>query len=318
MPSVKSRVCRPSVVVMGTRPLSPSASPDDLWGPQAGGPGPAKRRRTEELEFPESESESEFEFEPEPEPEPESESESESESEVAPSLADGMEPPIECPPTAQLVVPTGFALHLPLEHVDLLLEPDSMSMVQVSLGDQIFMLVPEALLDSDVEAPREQILEPAAVLSLPGEYMALEPEFCPAVQEVAFQEEANEDDADLQANFPRPWMDATGSPVSVLCDPELQGSFLEPWGQATNLSPEKGSSHHDDYLDLHLREASHDSPLQPLPPSPSPGPVERPKHPQGPPCKARRSLIFSELIPSPPTARLGTRSESSDEGFMCS
>lgn len=280
LPSVKSRVCRPSVVVMGTRPLSPSASPDDLWGPQAGGPGPAKRRRTEELEFLESESE----FEPEPEPE--------SESEVAPSLADWMEPPIECPPTAQLVVPTGFALHLPLEHVDLLLEPDSMSMVQVSLGDQVLMLIPEAFLDSDVEAPRVQILEPAAVLSLPGEYMALEPEFCPAVQEVAFQEEANEDDADLHVNFPRPWMDVTGSPVSVLWDPELQGSFLEPWPQEINLSPEKGSSHHDDYLNLHLREASHDSPLQPLPPSPSPGPVERPKRPQGPHCKARRSLIL--------------------------
>ncbi|XP_040121041.1 proline-rich protein 23C-like [Oryx dammah] len=223
---------------MGSRPRCPSASPDDLWGLQAGGPGPAKRRRTEELEFLESESESESESEFEPEPESES------------------EPPIECPPMAQLVVPTGFALHLPLEHVDLLLEPDSMSMVQVSLGDQILMLVPEALLDSDVEAPRVQILEPAAVLSLPGEYMALEPEFCPAVQEEAFQEEANEDDADLHANFPRPWMDATGSPVS------------------------------------NLQEAFHDSPLQPLPPSPSPGPVERPKCPQGPPCKARRSLIL--------------------------
>lgn len=264
---------------MGSRPRSPSASPDDLWGPPAGGPGPAKRRRTEKLEFPESESE----FEPEPEPE--------FESEVGPSLTDGMEPPIECPPTAQLVVPAGFALHLPLEHVDLLLEPDSMSMVQVSLGDQILMLVPEALLDSDVEAPRVQILEPAAVLSLPGEYMALEPEFCPAVQEIAFPE-ANEDDADLHTNFPRPWMDAAGSPVSVLRDPELQGSFLGPRRQETNLSPEKGSSHHDDYLDLHLQEAFHESPLQPLPPSPSPGPVEHPKRPQGPPCNARRSLIL--------------------------
>lgn len=223
MPSVKSRVRSPSVVVMGNRPRSPSASPEDLWGLQAGGPGPAKRRRTEELEFLESESE----FKPEPESEPESESD------VAPSLADGTEPPIECPPTAQLVVPTGFALHLPLEHVDLLLEPESMSVVQVSLGDQILMLVPEALLDSDVEAPRVQILELASVLNPPGEYMALEPEFCPAVQEIAFQEKANEDDADQHANFLRPWMDATGSPVSVLCDPELQGPFLEPWRQET-------------------------------------------------------------------------------------
>ena len=265
---------------MGNRPRSPSASPDDLWGPQAGGPGPAKRRRTEELEFLESESE----FEPESEPE--------SESDVAPSLADGTEPPIECPATAQLVVPTGFALHLPLEHFDLLLELESMSVVQVSLGDQILMLVPEAFLDLDVEAPRVQILEPAAVLNPPGEYMALEPELCPAVQEIAFQEEANEDDADQHANFPRPWMDATGSPVSVLCDPELQGPFLEPWRPETNLSPEKGSSHHDDHLDLHLRKAFHDSPLQPLPPSPSPGPVERWKRPQGPPCKVWRNLIL--------------------------
>ena len=100
-------------------------------------------------------------------------------------------------------------------------------------------------------------------------------------------------------------MDVTGSPVSVLWDPELQGSFLEPWPQEINLSPEKGSSHHDDYLNLHLREASHDSPLQPLPPSPSPGPVERPKRPQGPHCKARRSLILQWTDPIPTHRQAG-------------
>ena len=246
--------------MMGCRPRSPTAYPEDPWEPQDGGPGPAKRPK--------------------------------SESEAAPSLDNLAWSPTAGTLIFVAVLPAGCALHVLLDDVELLLEPEPTSVRQVCLGGRILMLVPEALLDSDVEAPRVQILEPAAVLSLPGEYMALEPEFCPAVQEIAFQEEANEDDADLHTNFPRPWMDAAGSPVSVLRDPELQGSFLGPRRQETNLSPEKGSSHHDDYLDLHLQEAFHESPLQPLPPSPSPGPVEHPKRPQGPPCNARRSLIL--------------------------
>ena len=47
-------------------------------------------------------------------------------------------------------VPAGCALLLSLEHVDLLLKPESTSMVQGSLWDHILMLVPEALLGLDV------------------------------------------------------------------------------------------------------------------------------------------------------------------------
>lgn len=47
-------------------------------------------------------------------------------------------------------MPAVCALLLPLEHVDLLLKPESTSLEQGSLRDHILMLVLEALLGSDV------------------------------------------------------------------------------------------------------------------------------------------------------------------------
>lgn len=47
-------------------------------------------------------------------------------------------------------MPAGCALLLPLEHVDLLLKQESTSVVQGSLGDHILMLIPEALMGSEV------------------------------------------------------------------------------------------------------------------------------------------------------------------------
>ena len=87
-------------------------------------------------------------------------------------------------------------------------------------------------------------------------------------------------------------MDAAGGLISVLCDPDPQGSFLESWPRLTNLSPERGSSHHDDHLDLHLQEVFHDSALQPLPPFHTLGPMENLQYPQDSPPKARRSLTL--------------------------
>ncbi|XP_065731861.1 proline-rich protein 23A-like [Phocoena phocoena] len=142
---------------MGSQPRSPISYPADWCGPQPGGPGPGKRHRTEEPE-----------------------------AEAVPRLDNVPEPLAKGALTSMVVLPAGCGLHLPLDHVDVLLEPKPTSVLQVSLGDHILMLVPEALLGSGVEGPWVQGLERAAFLSAPGEYMALEPGFfCAAVPEIA-------------------------------------------------------------------------------------------------------------------------------------
>ncbi|KAM9697332.1 proline-rich protein 23C-like [Dama dama] len=259
---------------MGSRPRSPTAYPEDPWDPQDGGPGPAKRRRTEEPARPKSESE------------------------AAPSLDNLTWSPTAGTLIFVAVLPAGCALHVLLDDVELLLEPEPTSVRQVALGDFILTLVPEALLGSRVEGPSGQVLERAAVLSPPGEYTALEPGFCAAVPEVACEEEANADDADSGADFLSPGMDVADDLIAGLRSPaarvwrsDAQGFFPEFWPRAPNPSPERRSSHHDDHLDVHLLEPFPDSPLQPLPPSPSPSPHERPQRPHGPARKARRCLF---------------------------
>lgn len=253
--------------MMGCRPRSPTAYPEDPWEPQDGGPGPAKRAK--------------------------------SESEAAPSLDDLAWSPTAGTLIFMAVLPAGCALHVLLDDVELLLEPEPTSVRQVCLGGRILMLVPEALLGSGVEGPWGQGLEPGAVLSPPGEYVALEPGLsCAAVPEIACQGEASEEDANADADFLLGWMDAASDSVAELrCSAESLTHFdlfdvvSEPSPRASNPSPERGSPQHDDHLDLHLLEPFPDSPLQPLPPSPSPGPQERPCRPPGPPCKARRCLF---------------------------
>ena len=124
--------------------------------------------------------------------------------------------------TSVLVLPAGCALHLPLDHVEVLLEAEPTSMRQVSLRDHILLLVHEALLGSGVEVPWVQGLERATLLGAPGEYMALEPRFlCAAVPEMACQEEAKEEDADADADteFLPPGMDAEAGCDAGLCSP---------------------------------------------------------------------------------------------------
>ncbi|XP_060153509.1 proline-rich protein 23C-like [Globicephala melas] len=260
---------------MGSRPRSPSASPADRWGPHPGGPGPAKRRRTEEPAGPESKSR------------------------AAPSLDNLTWPPTVDTLIFVVVLPAGCALHVPLDDVDLLLESEPTSVLQVSLGDHILMLVPAALLGPGVEGPWGQGLGRGAFLSRPGEYMAPEPGFlCAAVPEIACQEEVNEEDADAAADFLPAGTDAAAVSVSGLRPSagcmsgfHLLGQASEPSPRTPNTSPERRSPHHDDNLDLHLLEPFPDSPLQPLPPSPSPGPHQRPQRPHGPPRKIRKCLF---------------------------
>ncbi|XP_026956061.1 proline-rich protein 23C-like [Sagmatias obliquidens] len=260
---------------MGSRPRSPSAFPADRWGPHPGGPGPAKRRRTEEPAGPKSKSR------------------------AASSLDNLTWPPTVDTLIFVVVLPAGCALHVPLDDVDLLLESEPTSVLQVSLGDHILMLVPEALLGPGVEGLWGQGLGRGAFLSPPGEHMAPEPGFlCAAVPEIACQEEVNEEDADADADFLPAGTDAAAVSVAGLRPSagcmsgfHLLGQASEPSPRTPNTSPERRSPHHDDYLDLHLPEPFPDSPLQPLPPSPSPGPHQRPQRPHGPPRKIRKCLF---------------------------
>ncbi|XP_047608126.1 proline-rich protein 23B-like [Phacochoerus africanus] len=262
---------------------------------EPGGPGPAKRRRPGEPSGPESESESE------------------SESEASPRLHQEAEP-AACAAAAALPsvvgLAAGCALYLALGDVDLLLEPEPTAARQVSVGDRLLVLVPEALLGSGAEGAWGPGLPPGAFLSAPGEALALgEGFFCVAVPEVVIQAEAQEvEDAAAQFQARRlPCMKRLAGDVCDVSDDDLvdaededpQGFNPEPWPHAVHPSPQRRSPHHHSKLDLHLlaplrdvSEDDHEAPLQCLPASPCPGPQGRPPRPQGPLRKARRRLIL--------------------------
>nr|XP_006218079.1 proline-rich protein 23C [Vicugna pacos] len=184
---------------MGSRPRSPSAYSVDRWGPQAEGAGPAKRRRTNEPS------------------DPESEAASSPDNLTRPRAADAR--------TSVVVLDADCALYLPLDDVDLVLEPEATSVQQVSLRDHTVMVVPETLLASVTECLGGQGhsslgLEQGALLSAPGEYIALEQGFLyGSVPEIAAQEEVSEEDVD--AEFLLPGMEAAAGSVAGLRSPLL-------------------------------------------------------------------------------------------------
>ncbi|XP_066101562.1 proline-rich protein 23C-like [Saccopteryx bilineata] len=260
---------------MGSQLLSPCTYPEPWWGEQPEGPSPAKRRLTEEPEGPESE--------------------------TAPSPQDPAGPPAAHALTSVVVLAPGCALQLPLDDVDLVLEPEPTSVLQVSLGGHTLMLVPEALLGSGDDrsggpAHSPVVLEPNALLDAPGEDVAVQQVFCARVPEIAAQEESHGEDAD--PDFPTPWMDRAAGPVIGFSQsarravgPYPHSPIREPWPQAPTPSPERRSPGPYFNLDVHFLEPFPSSPLQPLPPSPSPGPHARPQPPPGPARKARRRLF---------------------------
>ncbi|XP_045647909.1 proline-rich protein 23A-like [Ursus americanus] len=241
---------------MGSRPRSPSAYPELCWGPPPGGPRPAKRRRTEE-----------------------------------PAGLEGLEgPPAAAGAlTSVVVLATGCALQLLLDDVELVLEPQATSALQVTLGELSLVLVPEALLSSGGQGPSPAGLEHGAFRNAPGHQVAVEQGFfCASVPEVAAQEEAYEEDADPE--FLPPGLDPAAGSVPGL-RPHPQGPKPDPWPGAPTPRPKRRSPLRYFSLDAHLLEPFPSSPLQPLPPSPSPGPQVRPQRPPGPSRKARRRLF---------------------------
>ncbi|XP_036995177.2 proline-rich protein 23A-like [Artibeus jamaicensis] len=238
--------------VMGSRLLSPSAYPAPWWGPQPEGPSSAKRRRIEEPAGPESG--------------------------TAPSLQDPAGPPAAGTLTSVVVLAPGCALQLPLDDVDLVLEPEPTSVLQVSLGGHTLLLVPQALLELGAlqGAPAEDV-----VAVHQGFFRA-------CVPGDAAPKEAYSEDADPE--FPTPWVDAAAGSFAGF-RPYPHSPIREPSPQAATPSPLRRSPGPSVNLDFHLLEPLPSSPLQPLPLSPSPGPHVRPQRPPGPARKARRRLF---------------------------
>nr|XP_008007125.2 proline-rich protein 23B [Chlorocebus sabaeus] len=261
---------------MGSRPRSPRACPAPWWGQRPGGPCPAKRLRLEESAGPEPR--------------------------VAPSLEDTAGIPAVGALTSVVVLAAGCALRVPLDDVDLVLEPAPTSILRVSLGGHTLILIPEVLLSSVDERSGAQgdpsaSLEANVFLGALREDVVFELEFCASVPEIAAQEEAYEEEADPE--FPELRMDSpTGSAAGLypsarsMFSPYQEGPMPEPCALAPNPSLESVRPVFDP--EFHLLEPVPSSPLQPLPPSPrvgSPGPHTHPQLQERPPCKARRRLF---------------------------
>nr|XP_051674380.1 proline-rich protein 23B-like [Oryctolagus cuniculus] len=166
----------------GVRPRSPSACPEPAGPPQPGAAGPAKRRRVQEPAA----------AEPGPQP--------------------GLPAPPAAPPASALpsvvvvVLAAGCALQLPLDDVDLLLEPAPTAVLSVSLPGHTLLLVPEGLLEAAGQGPSPGGLALAAVLDAAAEAVVVQQQqqqqqqglVCSAPTEMAGQAEAfeDEDDAD--------------------------------------------------------------------------------------------------------------------------
>ncbi|XP_017379192.1 proline-rich protein 23C-like [Cebus imitator] len=246
---------------MGSRPRSPSACPAPWWEQQPGGPGPAKRRRLEEPAAPEPR--------------------------VAPILEDPAGTSAVDAPIFVVVLAAGCALKVSRDDVDLVLEPAPTSIIRVSLGGHTLFLISEVFLSSVDERLVEQgdlsaFLETNVFLGALGEDVVVEQEFCASVPEVAAQEEVYEEDADPE--LLELWMDSPAGSATGLYSSII--SMFSPYTSSERRSPCPIFDQQ-----FHLLEPVPSSPLQPLPPSPSPGPHARPELPERPQCKARRRLF---------------------------
>ncbi|XP_077897422.1 proline-rich protein 23C [Ictidomys tridecemlineatus] len=256
--------------MMGMRPRSPSACSAPWWGPQPGGPGPAKRRRLDDPAEP-------------------------AEPPAAPTLQDSAGAADATALTSVVVLAAGCALQVPLDDVDLVLEPAPTSVLQVSLQGHTLILIPEGLVGATDQRPGGQGDYPddpelGAFLSAPGEDVVVEQGFfCESVPEIASQEEAYEEDADPESLGS--WMDPPAGSAAGLLPSTGRVSRLSPLAPTLNL--ERSSPRPDLDLDFHLLRPFPSSPLQPLPPSPSPNssPQALPERSPGPRSKACRRLF---------------------------
>ncbi|XP_005006815.1 proline-rich protein 23A [Cavia porcellus] len=268
--------------MMGIRPHSPGPQPAPWSRLQPEGPSPAKRRRLEGqgLADPETGAES--------------------------GLEDAADPPAAPALTSMVILSENCALQLPLDGFSLVVEAMPDSVLQVTLQDHTVILVHQDLLGSIDQSSEGQSgspdgLDGGALLGSPLENDVVvavveQQEICASVPEIAGQEEVLE--CDEVAEFLAPYMDPpAGFSTGLLFrsaavqSPDPQGSILQS-ATLVHISPfESGSPGLIFDQDFHLVRPYPTSPLQPLPPFPSPGPHERPVRPPGPHRKARRRLF---------------------------
>uniref|UniRef100_A0A8C6H8Z8 Proline rich 23A, member 3 n=1 Tax=Mus spicilegus TaxID=10103 RepID=A0A8C6H8Z8_MUSSI len=252
--------------MLRTRPRSPSADPAPCWSPQTPAPSPAKRRRLHQEPAC-----------PEPLAQPE------------------LEAPAE-PTTSVVFLAAGSALQLPLDGVDLLLEPEPTSVLQVSLQGHTILLVPEGLQDSThFGQPGFVAISPqgAAAQDGPQDHLVglQEETFC----EYFYQEDVCDEDADLEflEHWPSPPDDqANGSFSSI---PGVPSSLSQDQVPEPSTGAEQYSPRFIWELDSNMLGPFPGSTLQPLPPSPSWNPQEQlPCPPCSPraPRRARKRLVY--------------------------
>ncbi|ELK33201.1 Prothymosin alpha [Myotis davidii] len=115
--------------------------------------------------------------------------------------------------------------------------------------------------------------------------------FCAFAPHIAVPAEARRQDEDA-AGFLTPCMvPAAGWVAGTGLGSHPHGHSRQPWPWAPTPSPERRPPGPDFNLNFHLWERFPSSPLQALPPSPSPGPQVRPRRPLGPAPKARKRLF---------------------------
>ncbi|XP_050995933.1 proline-rich protein 23A3-like [Acomys russatus] len=270
--------------MLRVRPRSPGTDDDaaPCWAPQAPGPSPAKRRRLQEPARPEPLEQPDLEAPGQPA-----------------AAADDDDEEL----TSVVFLPAGSALQLPLDGVDLLLESDPTSVLEVSLHGHTIILVPEDGLQTAAHrgqpgfsptSPQEAIL-----IDLPQDHLVvLQQGCCEYILDVSSHEDSWDEGED--SDFLEPWMDPPAGQAAgllstrVVYSPGPQDPVAEPWPLMAPAGAEGSSPRSAWDLDSYLLGPFPSSPLQPLPPSPPPSPQEqRPPHSPRAPCKARRRL-FSE------------------------
>ncbi|CAO2633893.1 Proline-rich protein 23A3 [Lemmus lemmus] len=203
--------------------------------------------------------------------------------------------------TSMVFLATGCTVQLQLDDLDLLLELDPTSVLEVSLPEETIILVPEGLQASDhLEQPGILSSSPqgGAVLEMPEDHLLVlqQGPLCEYILESSYQEDPCDEDAD--SDVLSLWMDPQAGQASehfastiMVMSPCAPGHIPEyPSGPSPNAEPYSPRSVWDQ--DSYLLGPFPSSPLQPLPPSP-PSNAQEQCPPSSPrvPCKARKRLF---------------------------
>ncbi|KAM7337113.1 proline-rich protein 23A3-like [Alexandromys fortis] len=210
-------------------------------------------------------------------------------------------------PTSVVYLAAGSALQLQVDDVDLLLEPNPTSVLEVELPEQTIILVPEGLQAPDhLGQPGFFSASPqgGAGLEMPeDDLLVLQPgSSCQFILESSYEEEFFDEeesyDEDEDSDPQSPWMDSPAGQASEhfsstnrMPSPWPQGHIPEPYPSGPSPKAEPYSPRSVWDQESYLLGPFPSSPLQPLPPSPSNPQEQRPPCSPPAPCKARKRLF---------------------------